>query len=155
MASVGYKVTTSAAVALAAATAKSILGIKAPTGNGMDLIGASVQFDGASGSAVPVLVELCYCTFATNPPGTNSTSRTPVQAYGRVIAAGATAASNWTAEPTAITVLDEFLFHPQAGVVLQLPLGTTYDCAVSEGFLIRCTAPAIVNARATLHWERC
>ncbi len=37
----------------------------------------------------------------------------------------------------------------------QHPLGDTPDSAVSEGFVIRCTAPAAVNVRAALEFERC
>lgn len=151
----GYSVVTTADVALAAATAKSVLGVKAHANSGVDLTHASVGFDGVTASAVPVLVELCYCTFATNGPGTNSTSRTPAQEYGRVISVGATAASAWTSEPTALTVLDEMKLTPNGGLVKwQFPLGNTLDSAVSEGFVLRCTAAAVVNLRATLKWER-
>lgn len=154
MAKAGYSVVTTADVALTAATAKSIIGVLSGASFGVDLIGVRVAFDGVSGSAEPVTVEVCYCTFATNPPGTNSTTRTPAQGYGRVLAHGVTAASNWTTEPTVITVLDEFLIHPQSGAWVDLPLGTSYDSDLSDGFVIRCTAPAAVNARATLKWER-
>lgn len=156
MASSGYSVITTAAVALTAATAKCILGVKSHANFGLDLTYVQVSFDGVTASAVPVLVELCYCTFATNSPGTASTTRTPSQKYGRVIAVGATAASAWTTEPTVITVQDEQLLTPNGGLVKwRESLGTSADCAVSEGFVIRCTAPATVNVRATMEWERC
>lgn len=149
----GYSVPTTAAVALAAATAKSILGVRGNAAFGIDLKKLRVGFDGVTASAVPVLVELCYATFATNPPGTNSTSRTPAQSYGRQVAHGVTAASAWSAEPTALTVVEEYLLTPNGGLVLEdFPEG--YDSAVSEGYLIRCTAPAVVNVRGTLWWER-
>lgn len=155
MAKAGYTIVTGGAVALAAATAKTILGAKSHANFGLDLIGASVSFDGVTAGAVPVLCELCYCTWATNGPGTNSTSVTPAQAYGRVLAAGFTAGKTWTTEPTALTVLEELLIHPQSGILYQIPLGQSYDSALAEGFAIRLTAPAIVNARATLRVERC
>jgi hypothetical protein len=154
MAKCGYTVAVGADVALAAATAKTVLGVKSGAAFGLDLQKISVTFDGVTSTAEPVLVELCYSTWATNSPGTNSTSETEVQVYGRVIADGTTAASNWTAEPTALTVLDEFLIHPQTGLKEYIPLGFTPDCAVDHGFVIRCTAPAIVNCRAGLWWER-
>lgn len=149
-----YSSVTGAAVALVAATAKSILGVKANAASGVLLKEATVSFDGVTAGAVPVLVELCYATFATNGPGTSSTSVTPVQLGGRVLAHGVTAARAWTAEPTVLTVLTEKLIHPQAGVIEQIPLGDEPDTAFAEGFVIRCTAPAVVNVRGTLKFGR-
>lgn len=155
MARAGYSATTEGAVALSAATAKSIIGIKSAADFGIDLKKYRIGFDGVTASAVPVLIEIGYCTWATNAPGTNSTSTTVRQDYGRVIAAGVTTGANWTAEPTVITVLDSYLLTPNGGAVLyDWPLGDTPDSAVSEGFVIRCTAPATVNVRATIFWER-
>jgi hypothetical protein len=155
MAKCGYSVVTGAAIALSAATAKSIIGVMAGASFGIDLQKYRISFDGDA-VAVPVLVELCQATFATNAPGTNSTSLTPVQSYGRAIAHGVTAASNWTSEPTVLTVIDEQLLTPNSGLeVYDFPLGNTPDSAVSTGFVLRLTAPATVNARATLKWERC
>lgn len=155
MAKAGYGIQTGGAVALAAATAKSILGVKSGAAFGLDPYYFEVGFDGVTASAVPVLVEFCYCTFATNAPGTNSTSVTPLQNYGRVLAHGTTAAKTWTAEPTVVSVIDEMLLTPNGGLVkYDWPLGRTPDCALAEGFVIRCTAPAIVNVRASIDWER-
>lgn len=151
----GYSFNTEAAVALSAATAKSILGIKSAADFGVDLKKWRVAFDGVTLSNVEVLCELCYATFATNGPGTNSTSVTVRQGYGRVITPTATAAANWTTEPTALTVIESFLLTPAGGLVLyDYPLGDTPDSAVSEGFVIRCNAPNAVNVRATMWYER-
>jgi hypothetical protein len=157
MAKAGYSAITGADVSLTAATAKTVLGVLAPSSFGLDLIEASVSFDGTTAGFEPVLVEICYATFATNPPGTQSTSVTPVQKYGRTIAHGCTAARSWNAanEPTVLTPFKEVLIHPQAGVVYQIPLGQTPDSDVSDGFAIRVTAPNAVACRAELDWERC
>ena len=154
MAAPEYTAVTGGAVALSAATAKTIIGIKAHANSGLLLKEWKVSFDGVTASAIPVLIEGCYCTWATNGPGTNSTSVTPGQINGRVIAAGFTAGKTWTAEPTALTVLDEILIHPQAGLIYQIPLSSEWDCALAEGFAIRVTAPAIVNVRGTLKVSR-
>lgn len=156
MAKAGYTVSTNGAVALSAATAKSILGVNGTADLGIDLKKYRVAFDGVTASAVPVLVELCYSTFATNAPGTNSTAQTPAQGYGRAAAVWANAAaSNWTAEPTVLTVIEHYLLTPNGGTVLyDYPLGDTPDSAYSQGFVIRCTAPATVNVRATMWFER-
>jgi len=154
----GYAVTTEGAVALSTTT-KSILGVKsgATTANfGVDLIGIRVAFDGTTAGATPVRVELCAASFATNPPGTSSTSVTVRQRYGRLAGTGFTAARNWTSEPTVLTVLDEWLLTPNGGLVIyDWPLGTSPDSPLGEGFVIRCTADAAVNVRATMYFERC
>lgn len=151
-----YSAVTGGAVALSAATAKSVIGVKAHANSGILLRKVRVSFDGATSTAVPVLVETCYCTWGANSPGTNSTSVTPAQLSGRVLTAGFTAGKTWTTEPTTLTVLDELLIHPQGGsVVYDVPLSDEFDCALGEGFVIRLTAPAAVNARAALHVSRC
>lgn len=155
MAKAGYSVGVGADVTLSAATIKTVLGVKSGAAFGLDLYKLGISFDGIVSTAEPVLVELCYCTWATNGPGTNSTSETPIQGYGRVLAHGVTAASNWTSEPTVLTVLDEWKLHPQMGMKEYIPLGQTFDCALGEGFAIRCTAPATVDCRPMLFWERC
>lgn len=150
----GYSAVTGGAVALSAATATSVLGVKAHANRPLRLKKLRLSFDGVTSSAVPVLIEHCYATFATNSPGTNSTSVTPLQGYGRVIAVQATAAKNWTTEPTALTVIDEYLLTPNGGLLFyDIPLGDEPDSALSEGFVVRMTAPATVNTRAAIWWE--
>lgn len=155
MSAVGYSATTEGAVALSAATAKTIAGVKAHANSGLQVKSFGVSFDGVAASEVPVLVELCHATFATNAPGSNSTSTTPRQNYGRALTAGFTSGKNWSAEPTVLTVIKELLLSPNGGVLeYQFPLGQEPDCALGEGFAIRCTAPATVNVRGTIVVER-
>jgi len=155
MGKAGYKASTEGAVVLGAGVAKSTLGMIGTAAFGVDWKKYRLGFDGVTASAVPVLVELCYATFATNAPGTASTSVTVRQAYGRAITPGFTAAKTWTTEPTVLTVIDEYLLTPAGGlVVYDFPLGDTPDSDVSTGFVIRLTAPAAVNARAAVWFER-
>lgn len=155
MAKAGYACNTEASVALSAGVAKTILGVNGTSAFGVDLTGFIVSFDGVTASAVPVLVEICYATFATNAPGTASTTVTVDQRYGRAITAGFTAARNWTTEPTVLTPTRELLLTPNGGLIdYDYPLGMTPDSAVSNGFVLRCNAPATVNVRATLRFER-
>jgi hypothetical protein len=155
MADVGYGIQTGGAVALTAATAKSVLGIKSGSAFGVMLRRITVGFDGVTSSAVPVLVELCYSTFATNAPGTASTSVTPVQEHGRVLTHGVTAAKTWTTEPTVLTTLGEYLIPPTSGFDIWYPFGQEPESALAEGYVIRCTAPAAVNVRAQMDYRRC
>jgi hypothetical protein len=156
MAKAGYSIVTGGAVALSAATAKTILGVKSHANFGIDLKKFKLSFDGVTATAVPVLVEVCAATFATNSPGTASTAVTPAQLYGRAVTVGATAAKTWTTEPTVLTTIAEFLLTPVGGTVFyDWPLGDTPDSPVSEGFVLRCNAPAGVNVRASMEFERC
>jgi hypothetical protein len=116
-----------------------------------------VGFDGVTASAVPVLVELCYSTAATNStPGTNNTTGTVNQIYGRSITNGFTGFYNSTTEPTVLTPVDRWTLTPNGGLVIyDFPADRTPDSAVSNAFVIRCTAPAAVNVNASLVFERC
>jgi hypothetical protein len=151
----GYGTNTEGAVALAAGVAKTIIGVKGGAAFGVDWIGYEIGFDGVTASAVPVLVELCYCTWATNSPGTNSASTTIDSLYGRGVASGMTAAKSWSAEPTVITPFREFLLTPNGGLIIKdFPRDRTPDSAVAEGFCIRGNAPANVNVRGGMFFER-
>jgi len=150
-----YTGVTGGAVALTASTVKTILGVKAGAAFGIAFKAFKVGFDGVTASAVPVLCELVYATFATNAPGTNSTSITPIQVSGRVLAHGVTAAKTWTAEPTVLTTIDEWLLTPNGGLLDEwVPLGDEPDTALGEGLALRLTAPANVNVRATVRFKR-
>lgn len=153
----GYGSSTEGAVSLAAATAKTILGVRAGATFNVQLKQFSIGFDGVTASAVPVLWEIVEATYASNPPGTNSTSTTIDQRYGRALANGMTAAKSWTSEPTVLTPHDENLLTPNGGLlVVQYPPGQEPDAAaLNDGWAIRLNAPAIVNCRATLMFEPC
>jgi hypothetical protein len=153
MAKAGYTVTTGGEVSLSAATAKTVLNVIAPATFGIDLRSVEIAFDGVTASNEPVLVEICSSTQAT--AGTNSAA-TPVQVYGRAITTGFTAAKNYSAEPTVLTVIDEFSLSPNGGLVIRdWPLGEGFDQDVSKGLAIRITAPQTVSVRATMKFERC
>jgi hypothetical protein len=135
-----YKCVPGAAVATST-TPKSVIGAKAHANSGLDLLEFWIGFDGVTASNAPSLVEVCYCTWATNSPGTNSTSITPVQHLGRAMTVGFTAGRNWTSEPTTLTVLEEHLITPNGGMFRwKYPLGDEPDCALAEGFVLRVTA---------------
>jgi hypothetical protein len=91
MAKTRYSISTGAAVGLSAATAKTVLCVLCPAQFGIDLVGYEIGFDGVTASAVPVLVEICSSTAATNStPGTANTTGTVNQVSGRAITAGFT-----------------------------------------------------------------
>lgn len=146
-----YTAETNGDVALTAATAKTILSVINSANGLIRIIELGVSFDGTSSSAEPVTVELCSSTQAT--AGT-STSHTIVQSGGATRTVQATAARNYTAEPTVLTVLKRWLVHPQSGLVVQFPLGREPEQVTGgDALCIRCTAPAGVNAQAYMEFE--
>jgi hypothetical protein len=157
MAKAGYSAATGAAVALSAATAKTILYVLAPAQFGVDLRSFTISLDGATSTATPVLWELCTDTAATNStPGTGSTTGTVIQEYGRAVTAGFTTAYNCTSEPTVLAAIDADYIPAFNGLVIRdFPFNGGPDNDVSKGFALRLTAPATVNARATFRFERC
>ncbi len=149
-----YGINTTSAVALATVS-KTVLGVKAHANSGLLWTHYSIGFDGVSSSAVPVIVQLCYATWATNSPGTASTQRTASIVSGRQLTAGFTCASAWTTEPTVLTVIREFPLTPNGGLIAyDWPLGTEPDSALAEGFAIRCVPPAAVNVTASINVSR-
>jgi hypothetical protein len=148
-----YSIATPADVALAAATAKTVLGVRAPASFGLSLDKWSLSFNGVTASAIPVLVELCSWSSATT--GT-STAATAAQTAGRAIVHGTTGGYNFTVEPTVLAVLKTYLLTPNGGLIIEeFAPDAGYDNDVSAGFAIRCTAAAIVSLRAVLEFSRC
>ena len=146
-----YTVESNGDIALAAATAKTILSVINAANGLIRITEIGVSFDGVSSSAEPVTVELCSCTQAG--AGT-STSHTIAQIGGPTRTVQATGARAFTAEPTTITVLKRWLVHPQTGFLVQFPLGREPEMVVTaDALLIRCTAPAVVNVQGYLEFE--
>lgn len=153
MAKTGFSVETEGAIALAAATAKTILSVTAPASHGVDLTAWSISLDGITASALPVLVEICQFTAAT--AGTSTAATVDIR-YGRSITWSGSAAKNYTVEPTVVTPWATIWLDPyKTHYGRDYALAQTPDSPASQGFLIRCTAPAAVNARAIMRFERC
>jgi hypothetical protein len=143
-----YTVESNGDIALTAATAKTVLNYICAANTPAKVVELSASFDGTSGTAEPVTVELCSSTQAG--AGT-STSHTMAQSSGAPRTVQGTAARNYTAEPTTLTVLKRWLVHPQTGICLQFPLGREPQQNVTaDGLCLRCTAPANVNFQGYL-----
>lgn len=146
------------AVTLTASTALFLVGVKAHANSGILLKKLHLGLNSVTAADQPPLIEVMYCTWATNGPGTNSSSITPVQVGGRVIAAGFTAASTWTASPTVVTLADAFYLPPNGTGLYDIPLGDEFDSALAEGYVIRITPGAsatAMKASGGLYVSRC
>ena len=146
MSSPGYVVGTAGTkIALSASTTKSIFSIVAGAKSPI-IVELSVTFDGTTSTAGKVQLQLCQSTQAT--AGT-STSQTPVQLRGKGEAALASGAVNFTAEPTALTVVKEWEIDSTTGFTIQFPLGREPEADTSGGtvkaWVVRCVTPAGVS----------
>lgn len=145
-----YTVTTGA-VALTAATAKTVAEVTTGAGVTNVWVGFDVSFDGNSPAAVPVKIELVSYTGAST-----GTGFTPLKANGEAqnVAATSTAKVNDTVEPTVPTVRRTYLISPTSGAFWQFPLGREIAyMPVSSIYGLRCTAPAAVNVAINLDFE--
>jgi len=147
----GYTVETTGDITLTAATARTIMSVINAANSLIRLCELSLSFDGTSGTAEPITIELCSSTQAT--AGT-STAHTIAQCRGPTRTVQATAARAYTAEPTVLTVLKRWLVHPQTGLVIQFPLGREPEqVTTADALCVRCTAPANVNVQGYLEFE--
>lgn len=132
-------------------TAKSVAGIKTPANQAVRVTGFDIGFDGTNAASGPALVEVCQATFATNAPGTNSTSVTPVALdSGRPETIQSTAAKSWSAEPTVLTVQEAFFIPVYMGSgIIFYPLSKPLVCKGGGGMVIRITQQSGVTANAS------
>ncbi len=142
--------TTEGEVALAAATAKTVLQIVAATNTRIAVKGFSISFDGVSATAEPVQVDIVKQTDA----GTSSAG-TPVKEQ---LGLGSetiqtTSRKTITVEPTTTDVLRRYEVHPQSGREVRFGLDDEIILAGGTRLGIRCTAPATVNCVAHISVE--
>lgn len=137
----GTSATNTTPVALAAATAKTVVAMLGAASDTLNVDEIGISFDGVTSAAVPAIVELIeISTLGT------MTGFTPLQLYGPVQASSATAGYNASGEPTVQAVRAAWYVPVFNGLfVMQYPLGKESEVAASRGFGLRVTAPAVVN----------
>lgn len=150
--SAGYVLSNVAAIALVAATPKTVLQVLNATNGMFRIPELSVSFDGVTATAVPVLIELMKNTNAG--AGTFSTA-TIVQFRGATRAVQSTGLYAYTVEPTVLTRVKHWLVRPDSPpFVVQFPLGREPEQLVTvQGYCLRITAPAVVNCHAYMEFE--
>jgi len=139
------------AVALAAATARSVIELATSTTERVRIVSWWVEFDGVASTAVPVKVELGRFSAAvvTATAGTVSKLDPGEGATTAVVKHTTTDEGTGTAEAG----LETHRIHPQGGLVIQYPLGREPVLAVSTFWRIRVTAAAAVNVTAGIVFE--
>lgn len=145
----GSSATNTTAVAMVAATAKTVVQVIGSSTDTIVPVRFKISFDGVTTTAVPPVIELGIITAA----GTN-TAFTPVQMSGSPLASSATAGYNSSAEPTYNRIFDSFYFPALMGTYEGwFPLGDEPLCAISQGVGIRITAAAVVNCLASITYS--
>lgn len=127
-----------AVTAAAAGTAKTVLNVIAAANRAVKLTELGIGFIGASGSAKPVLVELCTSTQGGAGSGSSAVTPAPTDP-GDASTVQATAAKGYTGEPTTLTAIRRWRVHPQAGLVVQFALGREPRTDIAKGICIRVT----------------
>jgi hypothetical protein len=137
-------------VACVAATPKSVLGSKAAANVCVKLTEVGASFDGATSSNAPAVCEFMQATFATNAPGTNSTTVTPAKRdTGRAETVQGTHAKTWTVEPTVLTLQRPLDIGQFNGVVVYMhPFASPFVIIGGQGAALRITSPNNVNFTA-------
>lgn len=143
----GSSATNTTAVAMVAATAKTVVQVLGSANDTIAPVRIKVSFDGVTTTAVPALLEIGIITAA----GTVGTSFTPVQWSGSPLASSCSAGYNSSAEPTYTRILDSIYVPVLMGATTEwAPLGDEPLCAISQGIGVRVTAPATVNCLASI-----
>lgn len=134
-------------VALTAATPKSVVGIKAAAAVCVKLTEVAMSFDGATSTNAPAVCEFMQSTFATNGPGTNSTTVTPPKRdTGRAETIQATAAKTWSTEPTVLAIQRPIDIGQYNGAYHSIhPFASPFIIIGGQGCVLRITSPNNVN----------
>jgi hypothetical protein len=142
-------------VALVGGTAKTVLQVATPSTTDIQILAWSVAFDGASGTAIPVICQLLdgdvAATVTAFTPDLYGNNQQPAS-----LCVGGTAATGYNATVegtmTTVTSIDAQHVHPQAGYGVWFPEGSRRRVAPSRFVRIRCQAPAAVNVIPTIYW---
>ena len=150
MARLDFFAHTGGEVALVAATAKTVLQITAPTNTRVAVKGISVSFDGTSGAAEPVVVDLCRQSGAT----TGSSSATISKRDPAEPSVQTTAVKSITSlAETVDEIIQSWEVHPQSGIDMAFTIEDEVIIAGGGKCGLRCNAPANVNCIARLFCE--
>jgi len=132
-------------------TAKTVIGVKPRSNQSAYMWGYAVGFDGTTSTNGPAIIELHQNTFATNAPGTNSTSVTvyPID-NGRPETLQSSVGKAWTTEPTVLTLWENFFIpsYMGSGIVFQ-PLTKPFILTGTIGGSMRVTQQSGVTANGT------
>jgi hypothetical protein len=142
-------------VALVATTAKTYVGVQAAANIALKVLESSASFDGATSSNAPVVVDFARCTFASNPPGTASSTSTPLKRDpGRAENIQALGGRAWTTEPTVVTPQHSKDIGQFNGLYHYInPFASPIVVPGGQGYVIRGNSPNNVNVTGHITCE--
>lgn len=134
---------------------KTAIGIFAATNVCVKVLESVFSFDGSTSTATPAQCEFDQITFATNAPGTNSTTVTPSKSdTGRGETIQATAGKTWTAQPTVISLQWPIAVAQYNGIYHAVnPFVSPFIAIGGKGCGISINSSATVNFSGRLHAE--
>jgi hypothetical protein len=142
-------------VPLVANTVKTVLQVAVPATTDIQILAWSVSYDGASGTAIPVICQLLdgdvaatVTAFTPEPYGNNQQPAS--LCVGGASATGYNASAEGTM--TSVTGIDQQHVHPQAGYGVWFPDGSRRRVGISRFLRIRCLAQAAVNVIPVVYW---
>lgn len=127
------------------------LGVKNAANQAITLDELDIGFDGTNSANGPAIVDIASCTFATNSPGTNSSSGTAHPSdTGRPETVQSTVGNTWTAQPTVITIWKSIIVPTYMGSALApTPLMKPQILKGGNGTVVDVTLPNTVTANMT------
>lgn len=153
MARNNFVLVTPTAVALVAATAKTVLQLVNPSASIILAVQQlKISFDGVSNTAVPVIVQLLRKAAAAT---VTSQTRTKIKDTSTALVTdAATTGVNATIEGTDGAIIETWHVHPQTGAFDMLPLPEGEVEVPGSGIIaVKVNAPAAVNTLVTLVGE--
>lgn len=135
----------------ATSTLTTMLGLKCAANQAITLDEVDVGLDGTNSAQAPGIVDIDQTTWATNSPGTNS-STVPLVASdsGRPETIQTVGGKTWTAQPTVLVIWKSFLVPCYMGSVLMpLPLTKPLTAKGGGGVSLAATLPSAVTANLT------
>jgi hypothetical protein len=140
---------TSGEVSLLAATAKTVLMLKAAANHRDKLEGISISFKGAVPTDTPVRYRIIRPTTDGTSTAVTITKKDP--SAGETIQS--TAGKNFTVEPTAGDIVEEGEIHPQTGQKWFMPFGSEYKIPGGARLSVELTAAQAQTAVVTFDAE--
>lgn len=143
-----------AAVAMTAATAKTVMAFTTGANTPVEIVELGVSSDGTAGN---VLAELCYSTAAG--AGTTGTAPTTTLIRGPAQTLQSTVTGNYSAEPTVLVRIKAWRFAlPGGPLVIQFPLGREPNSVITAAtsgkqICLRVTSSTASNVDAYMEIE--